>query len=160
MYYTGVGARSTPQDILQLMTKIAFKMLNFGYILRSGGAEGADKAFEAGAGNAKTIYYARDATPEAEAIASQFHPAWNKCKPFVRKLHGRNSFQILGINLNEPSTYCICWTPDGATTHMERCMRTGGTGTAISIADFYHVPVVNLAIPSHKQHWLTWVQTI
>jgi hypothetical protein len=78
------------------------------------------------------------------------------CKPYVRKLHGRNAFQILGLSLNTPSKYCICWTPDGATTHMERVRRTGGTGTAISIADAYKVPVVNLVIPSHRAHWETW----
>ena len=157
MYYTGVGSRSTPQDVLHLMTRIAMKMRDSGYILRSGGAEGADTAFEQGAGIDKEIYYANDATPEAEAIAAQFHPAWHKCKPYVRKLHGRNAFQILGRHLQEPSIYCICWTPDGCTTHMERCYRTGGTGTAISIAEAYQLYIVNLAIPSHRKTWEEWV---
>lgn len=164
MFYTGVGSRKTPNDVLALMNKIAIKMSHLGFTLRSGGAEGADKAFELGA-SMKEIYYAKDCTPEAMEIAGQFHPAWNLLRKdgvtpvvsdYARKLHGRNAFQVLGRQLNLPSQYCICWTPDGATTHMERVQRTGGTGTAISIADAYKVPVINLAIPSEYQKWTEW----
>jgi hypothetical protein len=155
MFYTGVGSRKTPNNVLALMNRIAIKMSYIGYTLRSGGAEGADTAFELGA-SIKEIYYAKDCTPEAMTIAAQFHPAWHKCSEFARKLHGRNAFQVLGRQLNDPSQYCICWTPDGATTHRERVYRTGGTGTAISIADHYKVPVINLAIPSEFQKWDQW----
>ena len=48
-YYTGVGARATPKDILKLMEDIAFKLAQKGYVLRSGAADGADTAFEIGA---------------------------------------------------------------------------------------------------------------
>ena len=44
-YYTGVGSRETPKDVLDLMEKIAYKLSKKGWILRSGGAEGADSAF-------------------------------------------------------------------------------------------------------------------
>ena len=47
-YYTGVGSRQTPKDILQLMTKAAYRLAQKGYVLRSGAAEGADTAFEDG----------------------------------------------------------------------------------------------------------------
>ena len=156
MFYTGVGSRKTPDEVLVLMHAIAIRMSHFGFALRSGGAEGADTAFERGA-SIKEIFYAKDCTPAAMNIAAQFHPAWHKCSEFAKKLHGRNAFQVLGRQLNDPSQYCICWTPDGATTHMERVYRTGGTGTAISIADAYGVPVVNLAIPSEYQKWNAWV---
>ena len=158
LFYTGVGARKTPNDIRALMYGIAIKMASFGYTLRSGGADGADSAFEQGTAN-KQIFYAKDCTPEAMAISAQFHPAWHKCSDFAKKLHGRNAFQILGPQLNDPSQYCICWTPDGATTHRERCYQTGGTGTAISIADAYNVLVVNLAVPSHRTKWEAWLNS-
>lgn len=51
--YTGIGSRETPPDILELMTKIARFMFKQGFTLRSGGADGADSAFEAGAENDK-----------------------------------------------------------------------------------------------------------
>jgi hypothetical protein len=153
IYYTGVGSRKTPQDVLQLMCDIAKQLQTEGYTLRSGGAEGADRAFEAGAGLDKTIFYAKDSTPQAEAIASQFHPAWDRCSTFAKRLHGRNSFQVLGNKLDTPSKFLICWTPDGCMHHVDRTIKTGGTGTAISIADAYDVPVYNLAVKGARLFW-------
>lgn len=46
--YTGVGARNTPDRILDIMEHVGYVLAQRGYVLRSGGAEGADKAFEAG----------------------------------------------------------------------------------------------------------------
>ncbi len=158
-YYTGVGSRETPTEILALMQVIAIKMAHLGFTLRSGGAKGADTAFEQGAGTLKQIFYAKDCTPAAMAIAQQFHPAWNRCSDFARRLHGRNAFQVLGPNLNESSSYCICWTQDGCVSHATRSINTGGTGTAISIADHYKVPIVNLARPEHYEVWAKWARS-
>jgi len=47
-YYAGIGSRSTPAEVLGKMTSIAGKLCDLGYVLRSGGAPGADTAFEAG----------------------------------------------------------------------------------------------------------------
>jgi hypothetical protein len=158
-FYTGVGSRKTPNDILLLMHDIAHKLcLNY-YTLRSGGADGADGAFAAGAGGNKQVFYAWDATQEAMELASKFHPAWNKCSKFAKKLHGRNSFQVLGKNLSNPSEFLICWTPDGCTTHASRTIKTGGTGTAISIANAYNVPIHNLANDHTFRDWSNWVNS-
>ena len=158
--YTGVGCLETPPDILDLMTRIAQKMQRCGIILRSGGAIGADMAFERGAGSLKQIFYSRDATPESIEIAARFHPAWHRVRaksPYVAGLHGRNVFQVLGRDLQSPSRGLICWTRDGCVSHSTRCFDTGGTGTAISIADVYGVPISNLAIPEHRAKWESWV---
>ena len=48
-FYTGIGSRQTPKDILNLIEDVAFKLASKGYILRSGAAKGADTAFEDGA---------------------------------------------------------------------------------------------------------------
>lgn len=55
-YYTGVGARKTPDNILSEMRSIAKVMSQDLYVVRSGGAEGADTAFEVGAGANTEIY--------------------------------------------------------------------------------------------------------
>lgn len=47
-YYTGIGSRETPAEILALMTKVGQKLASEGWCLRSGGANGADTAFEDG----------------------------------------------------------------------------------------------------------------
>ena len=69
-------------------------------------------------------------------IAAQFHPAWDKCSPAAKRLHGRNCFQVLGPNLNTPSTMLICWTKGG--------MGRGGTGQAIRICREWGIPVFDL----------------
>jgi len=48
MYYSGIGSRSTPENILHMMGDVAYRLANKGWILRSGGADGADNAFEQG----------------------------------------------------------------------------------------------------------------
>lgn len=48
-HYTGVGSRNTPEDVQQLMEAVADKLAREGYILRSGGADGADLGFQRGA---------------------------------------------------------------------------------------------------------------
>ena len=149
-YYTGVGSRRTPHEYLEIMTLLARKLDKAGWTLRSGGAQGADQAFEDGASTSKKeIFYAKDATSEAMEIARRFHPNWGACAPFAQKLHGRNAFQVLGKDLKTPSRFLVCWTPDACFSHEDRSRQTGGTGTAISIADHYNVQIFNLGFKPH-----------
>ena len=167
MFYTGVGSRETPTNICSLMTSIAtYLRICLSLTLRSGGAIGADKAFEAGAGNLKEIYFKQDATQEAMTIAGKFHPVWNALRKdgspvvsdFAKRLHGRNPFQVLGRNLATPSDFLICWTPDGCTTHATRKYETGGTGTAISIASANAIPVHNLRNEATFNIWQKYIE--
>lgn len=48
MYYTGVGSRETPPDVLGIMEDAAFRLARIGCVLRSGKAGGADAAFQVG----------------------------------------------------------------------------------------------------------------
>lgn len=154
-YYTGVGSRSTPSDILTLMTALAAKLEADEYALRSGGADGADKAFEAGTSGSATIYlpwpYFNDCssaytepTPQAVALAATVHPNWSACSRAAKLLHARNCHQVLGWELTTPSQFCLCWTPDGAQAEAECTRQTGGTATAIRLACRHGVPVFNL----------------
>lgn len=136
MFYSGIGSRQTPEDILNVMKYVATELSKKDYILRSGGAKGADSAFEAGA-KSSVILRAKDATEKAIKLASEFHPAWDKCNDYVRKLHGRNAMIILGENLSIPSDFVICWTPEARVQ--------GGTGLGINIALANNIPVYNLA---------------
>lgn len=136
-YYAGIGSRKTPQEILDLMVHIAKQLRHDGWILRSGGAQGADSAFELGALNKTEIFSAADATDTAIYLASLNHPAWEKCNNYARKLHGRNSMILLGKDLKTPVKFVICWTPDAQVT--------GGSGLALRIAKSRNIPVFNLA---------------
>lgn len=158
-YYTGIGSRKTPPEILKLMTAVAKKLKKEHWILRSGGAIGADSAFEDGAGTLYSeIYKASDATPESCNIAKKFHPAWDRCSEYAQKLHGRNSFQILGKDLQTPSRFVLCWTPDGCISHPSRTINTGGTGTAISIAWANKIQVLNMRRDDHYQRVITFLK--
>lgn len=48
MFYSGVGSRETPDEILGVMEDAACRLAGVGYILRSGKAGGADAAFQLG----------------------------------------------------------------------------------------------------------------
>lgn len=48
-YYAGIGSRNTPKDIINLMSEISAKLFSEGWTCRTGGAIGADTAFEQGA---------------------------------------------------------------------------------------------------------------
>jgi len=165
-FYAGIGSRQTPAEIQRLMHDLAVTLAAQGWTLRSGGANGADQAFLSGAIGHHTTRrrcvetflpwadYERDALrrlsfgsrshvrleqaePWAMKIAAQFHPNWEACGQAARKLHARNTHQILGAEReSEMSKLVICWTKDG--------QATGGTGQAMRVADAYGVEIRNL----------------
>lgn len=156
--YAGIGSRETPVEILVKMSNLARYLTEQGYTLRSGGAPGADTAFEQGAGWRKQIYLPwkkfndHDSplwrpSDEAMDLASQHHPLWDKLPESVRKLMARNAHQILGKHLKEPVSFVVCWTPDGCEKGETRTNKTGGTGLAIAIASHFGIPVYNLKNP-------------
>lgn len=149
--YCGIGSRQSPPDILKKMAEIA-EHLAHNWLLRSGGADGADLAFENGCDKAngqKEIFlpwkeFNKSAsvlyTPSKDAfiLASTIHPAWGRLSYGAKKLHARNTHQILGIGLNDPVGLVICWTPNGKDI--------GGTATALKLAKQYKIKTVNLAV--------------
>jgi hypothetical protein len=139
MKYAGIGSRGTPHYHLQTMRSIGRNLAASGYTLRSGGAPGADTAYELGAHtvNGKMqIFYPHRVKPEWIEYAAKFHPAWNKCDDYAKKLHARNSAIILGENLDDPVAFVSCWTQDG--------LVKGGTGQALRIAQALNIPIFNI----------------
>lgn len=140
MIYAGIGSRETPLNILDLMAYIALVLGDRGYLLRSGGAIGADTSFARGSDQSiyrkKEIWRPTQATKEAIDLASEFHPTWHKCDTYARQCHGRNAMILLGENLDNPAMFVVCWTKRGEAV--------GGTGMGIRIAMAKHIPVYNL----------------
>lgn len=154
--YAGIGARETPDPILKQMV-ILGKSMSKDWILRSGGARGADSAFEIGCtlgGGEKEIILpwkgfngngSHLVLPEfgnifdrATAIAELIHPAWHALRDSWRRLHTRNVIQIMGMNLEEPVDLVICWTHKGKTI--------GGTATGIKLAQSLNIPILNMGL--------------
>jgi hypothetical protein len=169
--YTGIGSRETPPDVYALMVALASLLARAGWTLRSGAADGADSAFEQGcdaASGKKEIFLAwrgfngstserYRVSSEALEMASTLHPAWERLGQGPRKLHARNCNQVLGDNLDNPSHAVICWTKDGCETRKQRTNLTGGTGTAIVLADIKGVPVFNLKNDASRERLAQWL---
>lgn len=135
-YYAGIGSRETPEDVLKLMTRIARGLDRKGYILRSGGARGADKAFEVGSSKSDIFLAVDYKQVWPNVFTDFFHPNPKVLKEYPRKLMNRNAMQVLGKNGDTPVEFVICWTKDGKAS--------GGTGQAIRIAEYFYIPVFNL----------------
>ena len=151
--YAGIGSRNTPSEVLQLMNLIARHRAG-DWTLRSGGALGADWAFEAGCTEAKgkkEIFLRQDCTQAAMIETARHCPWWKNCSRYTRELHGRNAMIILGAGLQTPVDEVICWTPDGKDT--------GGTGQGIRIAHAYDIPVYNLYWEAHRNYWREQIHT-
>lgn len=166
IYWTGVGARKTPQYVMEAQERLSeilsgdnIPLSQYNFVLRTGGADGSDFAFAEGAArenlelylpwrgfngiNApktarETIHYAP--TAEMIEIAKKIHPKWDALTPGGQKLHARNIGQVLGYNLNVMSSFLVCWTEDGKDS--------GGTRTAIVLAKSLQIPVFNLYNPN------------
>lgn len=147
LYYAGIGSRETPTFILEIFKKLAIALGELGFILRSGGAKGADQAFESGAdiyNYPKEIYLPWKGFEGSEStlilkpgkayeIGAAFHERWNNLSSGGKKLQARNSHQVLGKDLNTLSDFIVCYTTGGS--------GAGGTGQAIRIANRYNIPV-------------------
>lgn len=159
--YGGIGARSTPTDILIIMNSTARLLATDGHCCNTGAAKGADQAFAEGAaeGNGQVQLMLPWASYEqdwvkglggpgfypdvliinkimnAQAFMSvdMFHPAPDNLTDAVKKLHARNHMIISGVK------FIICWTPGGEVV--------GGTGQALRIAASMGIPVYNLGVP-------------
>ncbi|MCU0844876.1 MAG: hypothetical protein MUC76_08115 [Spirochaetes bacterium] len=148
--YTGIGAREAPAAIIGMLEKTGKHMASKGYLLRSGGADGASAAFERGcdmAGGRKEIFlpwrgfngnnsslYA--VSERAMSIASAFNPAWVTLAESAKKCQARYAHVIMGADMKKPSVCVICYTAGGK--------QKGGTGQALKIAQKFHVPVFDL----------------
>lgn len=164
-YYSGIGSRQTSPEIMAFMKEIASILEERGWTLRSGAADGADSAFASGVKknaeiwipwksfghphNPSHVYKIIDNKNDHLAIESvnKFHPNGPNLKDPARLLMMRNFRQIKGLNAPD-SKFVICWTPNGE--------RKGGTRQAWDIADYYGVPVFNLAIDDDYRRILDW----
>lgn len=168
LYYTGVGSRKTPAMACEVLTTLGARLSKAGYTLRSGGAQGADTAFEQGAlqhlvrspkqridiylpwdgyeGRKKSLnYFIPYDCPsllwrDAENMAKETHPAWDQCSRGAKTMHTRNVFQVLGHTLDDPSKFLLCWADTD-----KRGVPKGGTATAWNLARAHNIPCFNLS---------------
>jgi len=150
--YAGIGSRETPYKVIETMQATSKFLSKYGYSLYSGGAEGADEAFEKGATN-KTIWLPWDGfngkfengldyvvPEEAKEFVSKYHPNPKRLSEKAFMLMSRNAYQVLGPDLKSPVEFVLCWTKNGKAS--------GGTGQAMRIAKDYNIPIYNFKTDS------------
>jgi len=146
--YAGIGSRETPKSVLLAMSTEAQRRAKEGWLLRSGGANGADEAFAAGAmaaSGAIEIYRPYHSNTTSDKLAIQVIEELNKVqntnlvfekmKPYTQQLISRNMQIVLGEKLDTPVNEILCWTKNGDLT--------GGTRYAIMLGRMLAIPITN-----------------
>lgn len=176
-YYAGVGSRETPADVLVVMTAIARKLAGGGWTLRSGHAQGADRAFEVGADGKAVIYlpwhnfgivrYKEDPGMKLMGTSILRRDEWLRNYQYllelgvhpgagresVKLLHGRNWCQVLGHDDEPPCRMVVCWCPEIAGEPQ------GGTATAVKLARREGIEVRNLWHADVREKAEAWLAT-
>ena len=100
------------------------------------------------------VFVTPKGSPETRRITKEFHPNKN-LSDRAASLMDRNSNQVLGINLDTPTSQIVGHTPDGATGEEGNLTtyKTGGTGQAIRIANAYKIPVSNIGNKDIFHYW-------
>ena len=164
-YYAGIGSRETPKEICNKMTEIASLLEKQDFVLRSGGAEGADHAFEIGISDplmmdiylpyinfnnksgSKYIFISTfdHSNYKAAYESLKYHPRGFNMSHGTKVMMIRNYFQACGLVNQSNSSFVICWTPKGANGYtIKTTYEDGGSGQCIRIAAAHNIPVYNL----------------
>jgi len=155
LIYTGIGARYTPEPVLQLMRSLGRGLAGRGWLLRSGASPGADTAFEQGCdeghgrkeiflpwrgfnGSDSPLY---ETPAEALRIASRYHPGLVGRSRRIQQLRARNICQLLGPSLDHSSDIVIAWTEHG--------QPSGGTATVLHMTADRGIPTINIGAPEY-----------
>ena len=172
--YAGVGSRRTPPEILAAMADIAQTLGDAGTALSTGGADGADKAFETGALRTDapiTVHtpwpgyngYRPGRDPEKDLdvvhpkstetlqgrayaeLAREHHPYWNRCGRGARALFVRNVSILAGALDGEGGTLPVRAVIAYTPNGLPVGREAAGTGHTLRTAASLHVPCVNLS---------------
>ena len=172
--YAGVGSRATPREVLAGMSDVAQVLGDAGLALSTGGADGADKAFEAGALRTDapvTVHtpwpgyngYRPGRDPESDIdvihpkagdavrgmsflhLARKHHPAWDRCRRGARALFLRNVSILAGALDDDGAVLPVRAVIAWNPNGSAHGRAAGGTGHTLRVAAELNIPVVNLS---------------
>lgn len=184
-WYTGIGSRETPQDICAVMTDAAAELATRGWGLRSGGAVGADQAFEEGwwgHRQQKDICYTADdyecyvpwwgyeghemASHDGKNLNPENWPNYFTATVMAALLHPNWDACKQGAKkMHARNCYQVLGqdlaTPSkfviGYAKTDKKGVPQGGTATAFRLADKAGIKVFNLYIPEHLDRLKTFI---
>ena len=160
-YFSAVGKITTPPTVKDRIVEELKKYVTFGYILRSGGAKGADTIFAQTymeMGGKVEIYLPWNGyngkflghdyinqnccimvTPEAFNIAYELDEKWNERTEATKVLDARNVHIYCGFKIGkEPLSDFVVYFDD----HPEN--KDSGTQRGLKVADKFKIPKINL----------------
>ena len=172
--YAGVGSRRTPPDVLDAMSDIAQTLGDAGTALSTGGADGADKAFETGALRTDapiTVHtpwpgyngYRPGRDPETDIdivhpqstdtieghtyadLAREHHPYWQRCSRGARALFVRNVSILAGALDDDGGRLPVRAVIAYTPNGLPVGREAGGTGHTLRTAASLDIPCVNLS---------------
>ena len=172
--YAGVGSRRTPSDVLDAMSDIAQTLGDAGAALSTGGAHGADKAFETGALRTDapiTVHapwagyngYLPGRDPETGIdvvhpkstqtvaghsyadLAREHHPHWKRCRRGARALFVRNVSILVGALDGDGGALPVRAAIAWTPNGLPAGREAGGTGHTLRTAVSLDIPCVNLS---------------
>lgn len=166
-YYAGVGQRKNlPDGVFDAMKDVSKRLRNMGWVLRSGGAEGSDTAFQIGAGKDSIVYTSTkqekeklkhaygfvmgldemtDAqVSEARASVMRLHPKHGKgLDEYATGKMARNYWQVVGTDGTMDSAFVACYADQNSR----------GTWQTIRLAKERGIPVFNAAEYEDIEQW-------
>ena len=181
-FYAGIGARETPPRIQDIMTRLASKLEQDGWILRSGAAEGADSAFERGVINPQAnaeIYLPRYKFPtrakdprvlpriagsQPQFINYQTLPtarAARQTVPVYNKYSAGKSdfwFDLMARNAMQVLGRDLRTPAKVVIAYTPEGKVVGGTGQALRMAQNYKIPIRNLGDPQALDSILAYLR--
>jgi len=157
--FAGAGHRKLPEQAVKEIQYLSSILSKAGFILNTGGAEGADEAFMkamatyGGKTNVfipwegyrklkainRNVRIFADIPQKAYEVAAKYHPAWEKLGPKIRKLMARNVQLLMGKDLESKATFAVVWG------EVKGGQVKGGTGHTVRTAVGEGIPVFNLA---------------
>ena len=172
--YAGVGSRATPREVLAGISDVAQVLGDAGFALSTGGADGADKAFESGALRTDapvTVHtpwpgyngYRPGRDPESDIdvihpraddavrglsflhLARKHHPAWDRCRRGARALFLRNVSILAGALGDDGTVLPVRAVIAWNPNGSAHGREAGGTGHTLRVAAELDIPVVNLS---------------
>jgi hypothetical protein len=172
-YWTGVGSRDTPEHILVLMVLIAKKLTDIGWVLRSGGALGADSAFYAGCIQSDKFSIQKPMIYLAwNGVGNKYHdpsngfydatryPTWNEAEDIALRIRGswmgRGGEELTrgGKAQHTRNVFQVLGESLSEPSRFLLCWAPpvgkkgfvlGGTGTAVKLALENQIEVINMA---------------
>ena len=172
--YAGIGSRRTPDAVLAAMADLAETLGHSGCVLSTGGADGADRAFETGALRTDapvTVHapwsgyngYRPGREPESDIdvrvpaptdavhglpyldLARRHHPAWERCGRGPRALFVRNVAILAGALAADGEPLPVRAVVAFTPTGLAAGRAAGGTGHTLRVAGELDVPAVNVS---------------